>query len=267
MNEVWFPGSSNTTVTVSEDTEGHLTAGLCGCGGRAKKIKAQWTPHLSSWSSVWPVLSNQYTGACCRDTGAALGTDSSLAATRYGLVWLLCISVVMRLSVHASVVTQLGYYWHQREIWASLYQTTLFTLYIFVVCPICNWNWNYQRESNSHGKQERAGDTDCLRSFQNCHQKNSVLFNIPEAFNKSIHSTSKTYFLPHKKQNTEPRKAKAQPEFSKCHCASLWQDYQAQVIHIQEQNYSDWDSCGRLQAEDKKTCLSGWGQKSLSCLV
>ena len=38
-------------MTVSKDSEGHLTAEVCGCGGRAKELKAQWFPTLAFMKS------------------------------------------------------------------------------------------------------------------------------------------------------------------------------------------------------------------------
>lgn len=51
VNEVWVSGRSSTTVTISKDAEGHPTAGVCGCGGRAKELKVQQSPLLAFMKS------------------------------------------------------------------------------------------------------------------------------------------------------------------------------------------------------------------------
>lgn len=95
VNEVW--GRSSVTGTVSKDAEGHLTAGVCGSGGESQETKGTEVPPACLHEVMLDLCcSHQYTGACCRDTGAALGTDSSSAAAMYGLVWLLSTSVVRR---------------------------------------------------------------------------------------------------------------------------------------------------------------------------
>lgn len=110
---------------------------------------------------------------------------------------------------------------------------------MFIVYPVCNQNWNCPRESNSHGKQGWVYSSPKLLQKLSA-KKLSFLFNIPEAFTKNIQSESKTYFLPHKIQNTDPQKPQTQPECSKCHCTRLWQDF------IQNNVYSSGHSYSRM---------------------
>lgn len=130
---------------------------------------------------------------------------------------------------HASVVIQLGYCWYQVGIQhlctkphclfhisfggllLKCLSSTLFVIRTGIV------------QGSPIPMESRVGCTVPLSSYKSCQQKKlSFLFNIPEAFSKNIQSESKTYFLPHKIQNTDPQKPQTQPECSKCHCTRLW---------------------------------------------
>lgn len=55
-------------MTVSKDVEGPLTAGVCGCRGRAKELKAERSPLLAFMKS-------------CLTCAAAMGTLEHAAET------------------------------------------------------------------------------------------------------------------------------------------------------------------------------------------